>query len=39
MRVKIHHFFDTKHQNPDYKKTIKTEVRQVILKQLQEFNP
>ena len=39
MRVKIHHFFDTKDLNPDYKKTIKIEVRQVILKQLQEFNP
>jgi 1-acyl-sn-glycerol-3-phosphate acyltransferase len=39
MRVKIHRFFDTKNQNADYKKTIKTEVRQVILKQLEEFNP
>ena len=39
MRVKIHRFFDTKNQASDYKKTIKAEVRQVILKQLQEFNP
>jgi len=39
MRVKIHTFFDTKNQNPDYKKTVKENVRQVILKQLQEFNP
>ncbi|WP_309613491.1 lysophospholipid acyltransferase family protein [Flavobacterium sp.] len=39
MRVKIHRFFDTKIQASDYKKTIKAEVRQVILKQLQEFNP
>ena len=39
MRVKIHHFFDTKNQKPDYKKTIKAEVRQVILNQLLEFNP
>ncbi|WP_264520082.1 lysophospholipid acyltransferase family protein [Flavobacterium sp. N1994] len=39
MRVKIHHFFDTKNQNPDYKKTLKENVRQVILKQLQKFNP
>ena len=39
MRVKIHHFFETKNQPSDYKKTVKGEVRQVILKQLQEFNP
>ncbi len=38
MRVKIHHFFDTKDQKPDYKKTVKEEVRQVILKQLQVYN-
>jgi 1-acyl-sn-glycerol-3-phosphate acyltransferase len=39
MRVKIHHFLDTKNQASDYKKTIKAEVHHVILKQLQEFNP
>lgn len=39
MRVKIHHFFDTKNQSSEYKKTIKANVRQIILKQLQEFNP
>jgi len=39
MRVKIHHFFDPKNQTSEYKKTIKVDVRQVILKQLQEFNP
>ncbi len=38
MRVKIHPFFETKNQKPDYKKTVKQEVRQVILKQLMEFN-
>ena len=38
MRVKIHHFFDTKNQNPDYKKTVKEAVRQVIFTQLLEFN-
>ena len=39
MRVKIHTFFDTKNQNPEDKKTLKPKVRQVILAQLQEFNP
>ena len=39
MRVKIHHFFDTKDQTTDYKKTLKDKVRLVILKQLQVFNP
>ena len=39
MRVKIHTFFDTKNQNSEYKKTLKPKVRQVILAQLQEFNP
>jgi len=38
MRVKIHHFFETKHQNPEYKKTVKESVRKVILKQLQQYN-
>jgi 1-acyl-sn-glycerol-3-phosphate acyltransferase len=39
MRVKIHTFFDTKNQNPEYKKTLKTKVRQVLLAQLQDYNP
>ena len=39
MRVKTHRFFETTNATSDYKKTIKTEVRQVILNQLQEFNP
>jgi 1-acyl-sn-glycerol-3-phosphate acyltransferase len=39
MRVKIHSFFDTKDKSAEYKKTIKAEVRQVILEQLQVFNP
>lgn len=38
MRVKIHPFFETKNQKPDYRKTVKEEVRQVILKQLLEYN-
>lgn len=38
MRVKIHHFFDTKDQKPDYKKTVKAEVHKVILNQLMKFN-
>lgn len=38
MRVKIHPFFETKNQKPDYRKTVKEEVRQVIWKQLQEYN-
>ena len=39
MRVKIHHFFDTKNQTSEYKKTVKAEVHQVILNQLQKYNP
>jgi 1-acyl-sn-glycerol-3-phosphate acyltransferase len=35
MRVKVHHFFDTKNQNPEYKKTVKEAVRNVILNELQ----
>ena len=38
MRVKIHHFFDTKEATTEYKKTLKASVREVILKQLQAFN-
>jgi len=38
MRVRILRFFETKNQKPEYRKTVKEEVRQVILKQLQEFN-
>ena len=37
MRVKIHRFFDTENATPEYKKTLKESVRQVILKQLQAF--
>jgi 1-acyl-sn-glycerol-3-phosphate acyltransferase len=38
MRVKIHNFIDTKNQSADYKKTIKGQVHNVILKQLQDYN-
>ena len=38
MRVKIHHFIDTKNQSADYKKAIKGQVHNVILKQLQDYN-
>ncbi|MGL2965351.1 lysophospholipid acyltransferase family protein [Flavobacterium sp. XGLA_31] len=38
MRVKIHRFFETKNQKPEYKKTLKEHVRQIILKQLQHYN-
>jgi 1-acyl-sn-glycerol-3-phosphate acyltransferase len=38
MRVRIHHFFDTKDKSPEYKKTLKASVREVILKQLRAFN-
>lgn len=38
MRAKILHFFETKNQNPNYKKIVKEEIHQVILKQLQSFN-
>lgn len=37
MRVKIHRFFDTKEATPEYKKSLKGSVRELILKQLQEF--
>ena len=39
MRVKIHHVFETKNQNPEYKKTVKEDVKNVILKQLHLYNP
>ena len=35
MRVKVHHFFETKNQISDYKKTVKEAVRNIILKELQ----
>lgn len=38
MRVKIHPFFETKSKPSEYKKTVKEEVRQVILKQLYLYN-
>jgi 1-acyl-sn-glycerol-3-phosphate acyltransferase len=34
MRVKVHRFFETKDQSPDYKKTLKNEVRELLLKDL-----
>lgn len=37
MRVKIHHFFETKNQKSEYRKTVKESVRATILKQLQAF--
>lgn len=37
MRVKIHHFFETKNQKSEYRKTVKESVRAAILKQLQAF--
>ena len=38
MRVKIHSFFETKNQKPEYKKTVKETVRNVILNQLQHYS-
>lgn len=38
MRVKIHSFFDTKNQTVGYKKSIKEAVRQVVFKQLEQYN-
>jgi 1-acyl-sn-glycerol-3-phosphate acyltransferase len=35
MRVKVHRFFETKNQNPEYKKTVKEKVRNVILNELE----
>ena len=35
MRAKVHRFFETKNQHADYKKTLKDEVRSIILKDLQ----
>ena len=35
MRAKVHCFFETKNQHADYKKTLKDEVRTIILKDLQ----
>jgi len=37
MRVRIHRFFDTQTMTPESKKTLKASVREVILKQLQDF--
>jgi len=34
MRAKMHHFFETKNQNPEYRKIVKDEVRNVILTEL-----
>lgn len=38
MRVKVHHFFDTKTMAAESKKTLKASVREVILTQLLDFN-
>jgi len=35
MRAKVHRFFETENQPPEYKKTLKDEVRNVILNELQ----
>ena len=35
MRAKVHHFFETKNQHADYKKTLKEDVRTIILNELQ----
>lgn len=37
MRVKVHHFFETKDKSAEYKKTLKFSVREVILNQLEAF--
>jgi 1-acyl-sn-glycerol-3-phosphate acyltransferase len=34
MRVKVHRFFETKNQSPEYKKTLKNEVRELLLRDL-----
>ncbi len=38
MRVKIHKFHSTKDKNTDYKNILKNNVREIILKQLQDYN-
>jgi len=38
MRVKIHKFHNTKDKNTDYKNILKNNVREIILKQLQDYN-
>ena len=37
MRVKTHHFFETKNQKSEYRKLLKDAVRKVILQQLESF--
>lgn len=37
MRVKIHRFFETKDQKPEYRKALKEDVRNTILEQLKTF--
>lgn len=39
MRAKVHHFVETAGKKPEDKKTVSDEVRNIILKQLEEFNP
>ena len=38
MRVKIHKFHSTKDKKTDYKNILKNNVREIILKQLQDYN-
>jgi len=35
MRAKVHRFFETKGQSPELKKTLKSNVRELILQDLQ----
>ena len=35
MRAKVHRFFETKNQNPEYKKVVKEEIRKIILTELE----
>jgi len=39
MRAKVHHFVATAGKKPEDKKAVSDEVRAIILKQLQQFNP
>jgi 1-acyl-sn-glycerol-3-phosphate acyltransferase len=35
MRAKVHRFFETKNQNPEYKKVVKEEIKKIILTELE----
>jgi len=39
LRAKVHHFIETKEKTLDDKKLLREETRNVILKQLEQFNP